>query len=103
MAAEQKPPENNRAYHYVFRGLLGLIIGVLAGAAIGACLFILLSGPGDYFKSVHDNRPAGIVSGSGTESGFTLAVTFAFAFYGAIGGAILGLFAGLRSAIKAAR
>ena len=99
MAVEQELFERNWALDYVFRSLMGLFMGLFAGAAIGACLFILRTGPSDYFEAIHSNRPAGIISGSeGTESSFALAFTYAFAFYGAIGGAILGLSMGLLSA-----
>ena len=101
MAAEQELSERNRALHFVFRSLMGLFIGLFAGAAIGACWFILRTGPSDYFEALHSNRPAGIISGSeGTESSFARTFTLAFAFYGAIGGAIVGLSLGLLSAIS---
>src|SRR4051794_30657016 len=96
MAEEQELSESNRAFHYVYRGLMGLFMGLIAGAAIGAGFFILRTGPTDYFEALHSNGSASI--GGGTESGLAVALTYAFAIYGAIGGAILGLYAGLLSA-----
>jgi len=77
---------------------VGLFAGGAAGALLGAVIPILLVGPGEYVRSLGDNRPAGIVSGSGTESGFTLMVTFVFAFWGAVVGGPFGLIAGLFTA-----
>jgi hypothetical protein len=86
---------------YVLKSLAGLFIGGVGGALLGAVVLILLVGPGDYARSVGSNRPAGIISGSGTESGFTLAITYVFAVWGAIIGGALGFSAGLFMAGKA--
>ncbi|HEX7317060.1 MAG TPA: hypothetical protein VF297_24390 [Pyrinomonadaceae bacterium] len=87
------PPAAARSY--IRRGAVGLFIGAVVGALVGALFVVFSLGWGDYLRSLNDNRPAGIVSGNGTEGGFTLLVTAWLALIGAAVGAVPGLIVGV--------
>lgn len=97
--AEEGESTKSTTLSYILRGFLGLFLGAVIGAAIGAAVLILLHGWGDYTRALGSNRPAGIISATGTESSFVRALTFAFAFWGAVIGAPLGFIAGLFTAL----
>lgn len=75
----------------MFRSVLGLVIGSLAGVFIGVFLLILFLGPSDYHNA------------KGEASDMAMALTYAFGLYGAIGGGFLGLMVGMFSAVGARR